>query len=378
MRIKTKDLQNKIQYLKNIFISKNFTTLEEWDSMIIEEDKLDFILSKRNMRGYKQILENRNSLKSVDEFFNLLKRLDKLGTTISFERYEIYYGNEKAIIIWEENKHKRGVTLENLILKYGHDLGERKFKEYCEKQAHSNSYEYKLKTGKVKSIEEFNDFNKSRAVTYENLLKKYDEEEATKRWNQYREKQAYTNTKEHLGERYEYINFLKGHTLDAYLIRYQDEEIAIQKLSEYYSKNTLNYSKISQDLFRKLIELEPFSKHLDSIYFAEYNKEYGVYNDITRKYNLYDFVCTSLRIVIEFHGDHYHGNPKIYRPQQKLRGRGCTQYTAEERWAYDEEKKNNIIRNRNFHYVCVWESDYKNDPEATLKRVFEYVNANCL
>ena len=80
MRIKTKDLQNKIQYLKNIFISKNFTTLEEWDSMIIEEDKLDFILSKRNMRGYKQILENFYSLKSVDEFFNLLKRLDKLGT----------------------------------------------------------------------------------------------------------------------------------------------------------------------------------------------------------------------------------------------------------------------------------------------------------
>lgn len=378
MKLRNPNLQDKVKYFKTIFISKNFLIEKEWDNIEIEEDKINFIFSKRNTKGYKNILEYRRSLKSINMFYDLLKKLEKLGVSIVFERYEIYYGDDRAKEIWGEIQSNRAITLENCIKRFGEEQGKIRFEKYCEKQAYTNTYEYKLKTGKIKNHEEFEQYNKSRATTYDNLLKKYGEEEAIKRWDEYRKKQAYTNTKEHLGDNYEYINFLKSHTFDSYLVRYKDEEIAKQKLDEYFSKSSLNYSKISQKLFKTIIELYPFKDYQDSIYFAEYNKEYGVYNEITKKYNLYDFVCTELKFVIEFHGDHYHGNPKIYRPQQKLRGKGCTKITAEQAWAKDENKKNNIIRNRNFIYICIWESDYKTDPEYTANRIIEYVKENCL
>lgn len=83
---------------------------------------------------------------------------------------------------WEERFRKivalpkRGYTLQRCIVMYGEELGRKKWKEYCDKQAYTNSQEYK----KMSDLE-FKKYNKSRAITKENMIKKYGAEKGLKK-----------------------------------------------------------------------------------------------------------------------------------------------------------------------------------------------------
>ena len=87
---------------------------------------------------------------------------------------------------------------------FGEEEGLKKWNHYCELQSKSNKFEYKKeKYGWTE--EDFNNFNKTRAITLENQIAKYGEEEGTKRFNDYCEKQVYAGNKleyfiEKLGE----------------------------------------------------------------------------------------------------------------------------------------------------------------------------------
>ena len=91
--------------------------------------------------------------------------------------------------------------------------------------------------------EEIDEYNKSRAVTRENLIKKHGEEEGLKIWKRYCDKQKYTTSLEYFIEKYgkekgeeKYYrqNFLKGHNLDSYKVRYGED--AEEKLQQYWDK----------------------------------------------------------------------------------------------------------------------------------------------
>lgn len=48
----------------------------------------------------------------------------------------------------------------------------------------------------------FDDYNKSRAITKENLIKKYGKDIGIQRWNEYLQKQRYTKTLDYYVEKY--------------------------------------------------------------------------------------------------------------------------------------------------------------------------------
>lgn len=266
---------------------------------------------------------------------------------------------------------KRGYTLEKCILVYGKEEGERRFNSYREKHRFKNTLEGKKKKYGW-SEKEFLEFNKKRSVTLENLQKKYGEEEGLRRFNVYREKQAYTNTEAHLGpERYKEVNKQKAQTLPNYIRKYGLEE-GTKNFNEYLNSSCRAfYSKKSQVLFDLLVRTYPllFS---DDVYYATKNNEYGIWSYSQKRYYKYDFVDLKLKIAIEFNGDHYHGNPLIYKPEDKLFGRGVGKYTAMDMWKKDDLKIKALQEERNIDVIVIWESEFDKDPQKVLEKIYEY------
>jgi hypothetical protein len=264
----------------------------------------------------------------------------------------------------------RATSLQKLVYVYGEKVGGEKWSRYIEKQSVSNTFEYKQrKYGMTR--EEFNEYNRNRSSTLANFVARHGSVKGEELWQNYRVRQGFTNTKDHLGDRYQDVCSRKAHTYDVYLQRYGNEQVALSKLDLFYSNLKCFYSQKSQDLFERLVRRGVFDR--GCVYYASLNTEYGVYDSISNKYFRYDFVCTKTKMCIEFHGDHYHGNPRLYKPDDTLVGRGMAQTTAKEAWLRDMVKLECIERERGFRTVVVWEHDYDKDRDATIERIREHV-----
>lgn len=312
---------------------------------------------KKKTKSLMLSVFNQQSPKSIEDVILILQKLDDFG---------------------------RGVRLEKHIYCYGEELGTSLFEKYRDKQRYSNTLEYKKeKFGWTEY--DFENYNKSRSITLENMIAKHGEIEGNKKFEEYRKKQSFNGNKleyfiDKLGETegkkyYESLNFQKSHTFDSYLKRYGSEEVAIEKLQEFWQKQSNSfYSIASQELFSELISL--YDIFGDKIYFASLNGEYGVYSREFKRYFKYDFVSVDLKIAIEFNGDHYHGNPILYKPNDYLKGWGQTNTTAKTVWELDRNKIKALKDERGYEVITVWESDYKSNPHKVYRRIYEYVTRN--
>lgn len=326
-----------------------------------------FLYSKRHTVGMKNILKY-NKPSTTSELYDLVFRCSLLGTKITLEKYKIMYGEELGAVKYNIVYNKRKITLNNMISKYGDTVGREKFNLYCKKQSYSNSFEYKHNKYDM-TREAYNEYNLSRAVTLNNMISKYGDILGRCKYDAYCKRQSYTNSKEYLGENYERINKLKSHTIQSYIDRYGEIEGTV-RFEKYIQNSISGYSVKSQLLFDNLLKLEPIL--FEDCYYATKNKEYGVLDIKNQRYYKYDFVVPSLKLCIEFNGDHYHGNPKIYSPNDKLKGRGCTNITAIEKWKYDDIKINLLKTERYYDTIIVWESDYDSNFQDIITRIIKY------
>jgi len=304
---------------------------------------------------------------------------------------------ELEYILRKAQEFGKAQTLDSFTFTYGNKEGSIRWKEYCEKQSNTNTFDYKKEKYGF-SEQDFLDFNKSRSVTLELCVKRHGQELGLIKWNKYCEKQRYTNSEEYLGtEKYIKVNSEKGQTLENYIRIYG--ELGHKKFTDYLKKiskhfikrtrenyistygelgdlkfddyikniNRKGYSKISQELFNEIITWGLFNN--TKCYYATYNKEYGVYSEKYKRGFFYDFVCSTYKLVIEFQGDHYHGNPLIYGPNDFLKGRGQGKRTAKDVWELDEIKKNVIYNERGYDTIAIWESDYNTNKTDLYKRL---------
>lgn len=118
------------------------------------------------------------------------------------------------------------------------------------------------------------------------------------------------------------------------------------------------FSKSSQQLFWKLYNNLP--KELqEKCYFAELNKEFTKYKG---KPYMLDFVISSINYCLEYNGNYYHANPKLYESDwvnTKIN------MTAQEIWDRDVSK-HQIIKDFGFHLDLVWEDE---DIEEAVTRL---------
>lgn len=81
----------------------------------------------------------------------------------------------------------------------------------------------------------------------------------------------------------------------------------------------------------------------------------------------FDFVYNNK--IIEFNGDYWHANPKIYDKTFINKTNG---YTAKEIWKRDKDKIK-YAKNHGYDVYTVWESDFKNDYELVIKKCMDFL-----
>lgn len=235
------------------------------------------------------------------------------------------------------SKSERAQTLDNMIKRYGLEEGTKRFEDYKKKQAHSNSFEYKQeKHGWTK--EQFDNFNRSRAVTLELCIERHGLEEGTKVYNSYRTIQAYTNSPEY---------FIKKHG-----------EMGYEIYKKTYAKRLKynNDSSASQKLFKRI---ENDIKDLKlNLYFSSKmgEKYYDLGNGATC---LFDFFIEELKFVVEYYGGVFHADPSRFKstdspnPFEK-------EMTSQEIWEHDLNREN-LIKEVGMKIMIIWEGQEHNE-----------------
>ena len=91
--------------------------------------------------------------------------------------------------------------------------------------------------------------------------------------------------------------------------------------------------------------------------------------DTKRAYK-YDFTILELKVIIEFNGDYWHCNPKIWKDSDFNKSKSKT---AKEIWEYDRYKKE-LAEKKGYHLLVVWEQDYRKDPKKVLDECINFIN----
>ena len=258
--------------------------------------------------------------------------------------------------VYQRARRKYAMTKDHMIEKYGQEKGTEIWNNYCTRQAETNTFEYKSKKYGM-SQEEFDSYNKSRAVTLDNLIRRHGQEKGTEIWNNYCTRQAETKSWEYMVQTYgeskaKAINKVKSNTLQAYINRYGQEkglEIYMSKVESFRQY----YSKSSQDFFN---QLDKYLSKKYTTYYATKNKEYGV--NLNTKYIFLDYYILELKICIEFNGTHFHGDPRIFKKDDTPNPFNL-KLTAGQIWKEDKERYEKLKELRGIDTVIVWEEDYK-------------------
>ena len=303
------------------------------------------------------------------------------GTVEYFNIFKGYTIDESALAS-KEYRARQAKTLQNYINNHGVEIGTQKFDSYRNKQAISNSYEYKQKKHGW-TEEEFDKFNKSRAITLENQIKKYGVEIGTQKFNEYCIKQQYAGCKleyfiEKYGlidgtEKYHFINFQKSNTLEAYMSKYRDPEIAIKKHNQYLKNRTKPHSAPATELFDILFN--QLSDKYSRIFYYNNMQEWYIKDMNKRRTYFVDFFIKDIGKVIEFNGDYWHANPNKYQPEMEISYPNNIKRLVKDVWADDEYKLNLIKTHPDIKDVLViWESDFKKFKNETINKCLEFIN----
>ena len=297
------------------------------------------------------LLKNYPDIKNLNRTFNVMSNQTMFAFNIPIE-------------IFEASREKYAMTLDHMIEKYGIEEGRKKWNDYCKKQAETNTFEYKQKVyGWTK--EQFDEYNSSRAVTLKNLIKRHGEEEGRKKWDEYCKRQSETKSWDWMVENYgidraREINSQKAITLENFIRKYGEEE-GRKKWDEYIPVNLFGFSKKSQILFENL---DKYIGQKYTTYYHNKNKEYEVPNYKGSSYFL-DYYIEELNICIEFNGSCFHGDERIYKDDDK-----CNPFdkelTAKELRDKDFERYKYLKENYGIITFVIWESDYD-------EKTFDYI-----
>jgi len=180
------------------------------------------------------------------------------------------------------------MTLDNQVKKYGIDEGHRRWNLYREKQAYTNSFEHKKeKYGWTK--EQFDHYNSSRAQTLEKMIERHGETEGVKRWQIYCERQAYTNTKNYFIEKYgpekgyqKYLEVNKNKAVGNPLILAEKMEITVEEATDIIIKRQKNF--FSSNLEKEFTSL--LEKKIGYLEHTTFSNPFGKWSSLLNTYDI--------------------------------------------------------------------------------------------
>jgi hypothetical protein len=268
-----------------------------------------------------------------------------------------------------ELRKKTAVTLDNLKIKYGETEGKVKWDMYRSKQSFSNSFEYKKeKLGWTE--EEFKNYNKSRSITLENMIKKYGETKGIEVWQNYCDRQHYTKTLNYFTEKYGIDEGTKKYLeINRKKAASSNPKILSEKLSITIDQAVNIICNRSSSRFTSNLEKE-FIQMLESqigpLDHSSLKSPFGKWSHELDRYVIYDIKHKNC--IIEFNGDYWHANPKQYNETDHIRGK-----LVKDIWNFDA-KKIHLAKNLGYKVLVIWESDYINNKANTIKETIEWIS----
>lgn len=336
-------------------------------NIIVNKTKVDesnpdtYIISKLDGKKYTRIT---------------YKHTRRFGMELN--EYKIKYGYSNRDLCSTQVWNSLGFTKQKSIELYGKIEGLKKWDSYRKKQAETNTFKYKNEKYGM-SEHEFKQYNLNRAVTVDNMINRYGEELGIKKWKEYCKLQSYVGTSlgyfidkygDDIGKlEYDRVCKDKAITLEN-MIRVHGVTEGHRRYNSWMQDRPNNYSKVSELLFDDI-----YKNYKDNnVYYPAIRegKEYCVYNTEKGVVYFYDYVDLSLRKCIEFNGDIFHGNPLLYGPMDTPNFRNRTQ-TCSDMWKYDAEKITWLKKSRGIETLVVWEKDYKENPDMVYKRCLEFL-----
>jgi len=147
----------------------------------------------------------------------------------------------------------------------------------------------------------------------------------------------------------------KGKTIDDFY------KFVIDKAKENQWSN-LRYSKMSNSFFEKLLRLIKDKSQITTFVQNGFEKRIGR--------NFVDFIDEKINLIIEFQGDCFHVNPKIFKDKD-LPHPFLKEKTAIEIQKKDLERKNKL-KELGYEVIFVWQSDDHNEKiQEIIKKYYE-------
>ena len=259
----------------------------------------------------------------------------------SIKEYKLRFPDAETVA--PNLKKETAVTLEKLVKLYGVEEGTMKWDHYRDLQAISNTFEYKSQEHGW-SIEEFEAYNQSRAVTLENLIERHGEEVGLIIWEEYCEKQRYTTTIEYF--------------IDEYGVEDGTAKFLAFDQARASSNNPHNkYSTLELEVYNRLVE------EVDS----------SMVHQLTvlhTKGGPFDMGSTDRMKLIEVYGTYWHQDPRKYKETDRIRSNGIT---AKEKWDGDSQKRESAIA-LGYEVYVIWEADWKKDRHKVITDLITWWN----
>lgn len=142
---------------------------------------------------------------------------------------------------------------------------------------------------------------------------------------------------------------------------------AVKKRSKFNPKVGSYYSKISIELFDEIIK----RLNINSIDVYYKSHEFFIRDFDEQKIYFYDFKIKHTNKLVEFNGDVFHGNPKLFKENDTPHPFDKTK-TAKDLWDQDQVKADLAYKN-DFELLYVWENDYKTNKEKVITDVIHYL-----
>ena len=215
----------------------------------------------------------------------------------------------------EYSQFQAQCSLQSFIRRYGKEQGKLKFDEYKKLRAYLASEEYFIKKlgekqGKIK----YRQIQKRKAITRENLCKKYGQVNGDKRYASFLDKTL--------------KNFVSKKSID-----FLDTVSNVCDIDIRHGKNSSE----------KKIKCEKTMHPVDGY-------------------------CKTLNCIFEFYGDKWHVNPELYSEKDtNIRNKIATKV-----WSHDKKRLNNMLPVVNAIFVC-WEYDWKHNKDNVLNQVKELI-----
>lgn len=149
------------------------------------------------------------------------------------------------------------------------------------------------------------------------------------------------------------------------MLRGYTQEQAERLLDKRLSAFKRHYSSESINFFKSYFDT-------DDWFFGE--KEWFIYDCISKKHFFYDFTNLKKRVIVEYHGERFHPNPKVLTDEEMIEWKHIYTKDSSDRVLQKDRYKRNLAEQNSFRYFEIYSNDSQEIIDLTINQIKELLH----